>query len=63
MKAQISLTTSESKRLIAKAVKEHPKVKNALENGIVAIALGSTNAFVAEEILGERLKKRGLLQE
>ncbi|MFQ5975111.1 MAG: hypothetical protein ACE5J5_02170 [Candidatus Hydrothermarchaeales archaeon] len=57
MKAQVSLTPTESKRLIAKAVKEHQKVKDALENGIVAIALGSTNAFVAEEILGRTIEK------
>jgi len=57
MKAQISLTTTESKRLIAKAVKEEKTVKNALKNGIVAIALGSTNAFVVEEILGKKIEK------
>jgi hypothetical protein len=57
LKAQFSLTPSESKRLIAKAVKEHEDVKRALKKGIVAIALGSTNALVAEEILGERIEK------
>lgn len=57
MKAQVSLTPVESKRLIAKAVKEHDKVKKALKEGIVAIALGSTNAFVAEEILGKEIEK------
>lgn len=57
MKAQITLTVSESKRLIAKAVKEHPIVKQALEEGIVAIGLGSTNAYVVEEILGKGIEK------
>lgn len=57
MKAQISLTPTESKRLIAKAVKEEQTVKDALKNGIVAIALGSTNAFVVEEILGKKIEK------
>jgi 6-phosphogluconate dehydrogenase (decarboxylating) len=57
MKAQITLTPSESKRLIAKAVKAHEKVRNALKNGIVAIGLGSTNALVVEEILGRKIEK------
>ncbi|MDI6655618.1 MAG: hypothetical protein QME59_07030 [Candidatus Hydrothermarchaeota archaeon] len=56
-KAQFTLTAPESKRLIGRAVKEHEWVKKALKNGIVAIALGSTNAFVAEEILGRKIKK------
>lgn len=33
------------------------EVKRALEKGRVIIALGSTNAFVAEEILGKTIKK------
>lgn len=57
MKAQITLTVGESKRLIAKAVKEHPLVKKALKNGIIAIGLGSTNAYVVEELLGEKIEK------
>jgi hypothetical protein len=57
MKAQFSLTTSESKRLIGKSVSGHPKVKKALKRGIVAIGLGSTNAFVIEEILKKKIKK------
>jgi len=56
-KAQFTLSAPESKRLIGRAVKEHEWVKKALKNGIVAIALGSTNAFVAEEILGRKIKK------
>lgn len=57
MKAQFSLTTSESKRLIGKSVSGHPKVKKALKRGIVAIGLGSTNAFVIEEILKKKIEK------
>ncbi len=49
--ALVSLTPSESKRLIARAVARLPEVKKALENGLLIIARGSTNAFVAEEIL------------
>lgn len=57
MKAQFSLTSSESKRLIGKAVSQHPKVKKALKSGIVAVGLGSTNAFVIEEILEKKIEK------
>lgn len=57
MKAQVTLTVAESKRLIAKAVKEHPKVRQALKNGIVAVALGSTNAYVLEELLGKEIER------
>jgi len=57
MKAQITLTVSESKRLIAKAIKEHPLVKKALSDGIIAIGLGSTNALVVEELLGKNIDK------
>jgi hypothetical protein len=57
MKAQFSLTSSESKRLIGKSVSQHPKVKKALNKGIVAIGLGSTNAFVIEEILKKKIEK------
>ena len=57
MKAQFTLTPAESKRLIAKAVKEHPTVKMALKEGIVAIGLGLTNSFVVEEILEKKIEK------
>ena len=57
VKAQFSLTSSESKRLIGRSVSRHPKVKKALKSGIVAIGLGSTNAFVVEEILKKRIEK------
>lgn len=57
MKAQITLTPSESKRLIAKALVKHERVKRAFKKGIVVINLGSTNAFVAEELLKSGLAK------
>jgi len=50
--ALVALTPSESRRLIAKAIAVLPEVKYALEKGLVVIARGSTNAFVAEEIMG-----------
>jgi len=55
VQAQIILTVSESKRLIAKAVAQMPVVKKALKNGMVIIAKGTTNTYVAEEILGKKI--------
>jgi len=57
MKAQVTLTSSESKRLIAKALLQHEKLKLALSSGITVINLGSTNAFLAEEILKKGIEK------
>jgi hypothetical protein len=57
MKAQLTLTPEESKRLIAKAVAAHDSVREALERGIVAIATGTTNAYVVEELLGREIEK------
>ncbi len=61
MKAQVTLAVTESKRLIGKAVKEHPWVREALEKGIIAIGSGSTNAYVVEELLGEAIEKGGYI--
>ena len=55
VQAQIVLTVSESKRLIAKGVAQMPIVKEALKNGIVIIAKGTTCTYVAEEILGKKI--------
>lgn len=48
---QIMLTVSAGKRLIGKAVAVHPAVQEKLKSGIVAIIAGTTNGYVAEEIL------------
>ncbi|OPY68674.1 MAG: hypothetical protein A4E57_01628 [Syntrophorhabdaceae bacterium PtaU1.Bin034] len=48
------LTVAESKRLIGKAVAQMPIVKNALASGMVIIIKGTTNAYVAEEITGQK---------
>jgi hypothetical protein len=49
------LTVAESKRLIAKAVVQMPIVKNALANGMVIVIKGTTNAYVAEELTGQKV--------
>lgn len=48
----VVLTPAESKRLIARAVRELPEVQRALVGGRIIIATGTTNAYVAEELLG-----------
>ncbi|NQE05498.1 hypothetical protein C5S32_06475 [ANME-1 cluster archaeon GoMg1] len=50
-KILIALTPSESKRVIAKGVKNLEEVQRALKHGTIVIGLGTTNAYVAEEIL------------
>jgi len=48
---QILLTVAMGKRLIGKAVAAHPAVVDALRKGTVVIVAGTTNSYVAEEIL------------
>jgi len=62
VQAQAILTVSESKRLIAKAVKEMPIVKDALANGMVIIIKGTTNRYVAEEITGQKIEKAAFVR-
>ena len=62
VQGQAILTVSESKRLIAQAVKEMPIVKNALANGMVIIGKGTTNAYVAEEITGKKIERAAFVR-
>ena len=48
---QFCLTTSMGKRLIGKAMAHHPAIKKVLEKGTLVVIAGSTNGYVAEEIL------------
>ncbi len=57
MQKSFVLTSSESKRLIAKGIAECELVKNALRKGLVAVAKGTTNSYVAEELSGEPIDK------
>ncbi len=58
MRAVFSLTSAESRRLIAKGVVRLPEVQNALRTGKIIVAGGITNAFVAEELLGIEIKDK-----
>ncbi|MBS3762036.1 MAG: hypothetical protein KGZ25_01910 [Planctomycetes bacterium] len=51
------LTVAESKRLIARGVARSEVVETALKDGIVAVAKGTTNGYIAEELLGESIHK------
>lgn len=53
MRAVFAFTPWESKRLIGKAVAALPEVKHAYEHAQIVIAHGSTNVYVAEEIMGD----------
>ena len=48
---QFVVTPAAGKRLIAQTLANHPAVKKALKNGTLVIVAGTTNGYVAEEIL------------
>lgn len=52
-----SLTVAESKRLIARGIAADGRVMTAMQEGMVAVGKGTTNAYVLEELLGERIEK------
>jgi hypothetical protein len=56
VQTHIVLTVSEGKRLIAKAVTQLPEIKAALTQGMVIVAKGTTNTYVAEELLGKTIE-------
>lgn len=48
---QFLLTPAAGKRLIGKGLAAHPDIKAAARSGTIAIVAGTTNGYVAEEIL------------
>ena len=48
---QFNLTTAASKRLIGKGMAQHPDIQRVLKKGTLLIIAGTTNGYVAEEIL------------
>lgn len=50
---QIMITPAAGKRLIAKATAELPAVRSALRTGTVVVVAGTTNGYVAQELLAE----------
>lgn len=61
MKASVILNPSESKRLIAKSIPELPVIKQALKEHKIVISLGTTNAYVAEELLDKKISKENFI--
>ena len=57
MRGQATLTSIESKMLIAKGVAAMKQVKDAMENHSIILAGGTTNAFIAEELLGVKFER------
>ena len=56
-KAVVVLPPAAAKRLIARGVAALPQLRRALEQGLVVVTLGTTNAYVAEELLGRPVDK------
>ena len=59
IKLQVSITPSEAKRLIAKAISNMPEVSQALQNGKILLKAGTTVSAVAEELAGVSLRISG----
>ena len=59
MRAQITLTVNEGKRIIAKAVAAMPVVQEALEGGRIFLKGGSTTSAICEELVGRPLRISG----
>ena len=57
MKAQVTLTPAEGKRLIAKAISCMYSVQKAYQEGTLIIATSTTTAYVAEELMGKEINK------
>jgi len=57
MKAQIVLTPSESKRLIAKAIVKLEDFKKAFDSGLIILSRSTTAAFIIEELYNTLVDK------
>lgn len=51
MRCQLVFNPWESCAFIAKGLMNHPKVKNSLTNGVIAIGRGITNSYILREML------------
>lgn len=63
MRALFVFTPAESKRLIGKAVANLEEVKRALKDDKIIIGHGSTNVYVAEEILGKEKMSEKIVRD
>ncbi len=60
---QFVVTSSMGKRLIARAMASHPAVGEVLGKGTLAIIAGTTNGYVAEEILAATHQAEGFTRQ
>lgn len=61
MKTEIVLTVAESKRLIAKGLVQTDYMQQKLDQGVIVVNSGSTNAYLVEELLGAEIDKRAYM--
>lgn len=54
--AGVNLTVSEGKRLIAKGILAIPSVKEKLKKGMVIVTKGTTNTYIAEELINKSIE-------
>jgi len=59
MKAMVTLTVPEGKRLIARAIAQMPEVQRAREQGKILLKGGTTVSAIAEELVGVPLRISG----
>lgn len=59
MKAQITLTVAEGKRVIAESIINYPQVKRALKEGKIFLKGGTTVSVIAEILTGKPLRISG----
>ena len=55
MKATVTLTPEESRRIIALAVADMDIVKKAMKKGLVGLTLCTSSGYIAEELLGKKI--------
>lgn len=61
MKAELVLTVSESKRLIARGVAKLDFIQEKMREGVIVLTSGGTNAYIYEELTGQTIDKRAFV--
>jgi len=56
-RALVTLTSSESKRLVGKGIANLPEVQTAFKDGIIFVATSTSTGYVAEELLNKPIEK------
>lgn len=61
MRIQITLTSQEGKRIIARGIRVHPIVRKARRQGKIILKGGTTVSAVSEELCGKPMKISGMI--